>query len=82
MSKKPREFVFMCEHMGGTTWTVEHQWAIEGEAQEVVRCRDCIHCEEAINGKALCERFSMEGSSGTLYPTVEWDGFCAWGERA
>lgn len=49
--------------------------------EEVVRCRNCIHCEKAINGKALCGRFSMEGSSGTLYPTVEWDGFCAWGER-
>lgn len=49
--------------------------------EEIVRCRDCIHCEEAINGKALCERFSMEGSLGTLYPTVEWDGFCKWGER-
>ena len=49
--------------------------------EEIVRCRDCIHCEEAINGKALCERFSMEGSGGRLYPTVEWDGFCKWGER-
>lgn len=49
--------------------------------EEVVRCRECIHCEEAINGRALCERFSMEGHNGTLYPTVEWDGFCAWGER-
>ena len=56
-------------------------WSWLPVLEEIVRCRDCIHCEEAINGKALCERFSMEGSGGTLYPTVEWDGFCKWGER-
>lgn len=61
-------------------YTDAGQWGVQWD-EEIVRCRDCIHCEEAINGKALCERFSMEGSLGTLYPTVEWDGFCAWGER-
>lgn len=61
--------------------TYADYWSACKRMGDVVRCRDCIHCEEAINGKALCERFSMEGSLGTLYPTVEWDGFCKWGER-
>lgn len=73
-----REFIFKCEHMGGTTWTVEHQWAIEGEAEEVVRCGDC-------------KRFSIDNSDHD-YRSGWWchrwntdmvkpDGFCAWGER-
>lgn len=71
MSKKPKEFVFVCEHMGGTTWTVEHQWAIEGEAQEVVRCRDCEHSYDAGDGL----RCRLLGAY--------WqpDDFCSCGER-
>ena len=74
-----REFVATFEKMGEGVWSIDYQ--IADTSQEVVRCKDCIHCEEAINGKALCGRFSMEGHHGTLYPTVEWDGFCKWGER-
>jgi len=66
---KTKEFVFMCEHMGGTTWTVEYQWAIEGEAEEIVRCRDCKYYDAD----------DMECRENGIRP--EPDGFCAWGER-
>ena len=70
MSKPPREFVFVCEHMGGTTWTVEHQWAIEGEAQEVVRCKNCVSYDGSI-GAGWC----LACDCGT-----QPDGFCHRGE--
>ena len=41
---------------------------------EVVRCRDCKHCYEQLDGYE-CERFSGE------YHRAELDGFCAWAER-
>lgn len=68
---KTKEFVFRCEHMGGTTWTVEHQWAIEGEAEEVVRCVDCVSYDESI-GAGWC----WACDCGTRD-----DGFCHRGER-
>lgn len=68
-----REFIFRCEHMGGTTWTVEHQWAIEGEAEEVVRCRDCCcYHQTHEDGTGVCVRHQH----GTAP-----HGYCAWGER-
>ena len=79
MSKKPREFVFMCEHMGGTTWTVEHQWAIEGEAQEVVRCRDCKYAKTTLQGMPA-ERVLVCTAHLRDFPTSD-DGFCHLGRR-
>lgn len=67
---KTKEFVFMCSHMGETTWTVEHQWAIEGEAEEVVRCRDCVWYAHL---RCMCRRGD--------FTVLEPDGFCKWGER-
>lgn len=72
-----REFIFRCEHMGGTTWTVEHQWAIEGEAEEVVRCRDCVsfnHRDEL--GTWCC----LHGTGFHRRPTGE-DDYCSKGKR-
>ena len=79
MSKKPKEFVFKCEHMGGTTWTVEHQWAIEGEAEEIVRCCDCKFYAKDPDPidpgwPMMCERTGSD--------MVEPYGYCAWGERS
>lgn len=68
--KQPREFIFACEHMGGTTWTVEHQLAIEGEADEVVRCRDC---EWYAHLRMMCRRAD--------FTVMEPEGYCKWGRR-
>ena len=80
MSKQPREFVFRCECMGGTTWTVEHQWAIEGEAEEVVRCKDCDYRRRSWNGRNpnFTSHYFCAYTGGH---EVKPDGFCAWGER-
>lgn len=42
--------------------------------EEVVRCRDCKWCM-AYSNATYCDRFAHG------LPTVELDGFCAWGER-
>lgn len=47
-----------------------------GDAVEVVRCRDCRHYRERING---CVEFGDE--SRGEYANVEPDGFCAWGRK-
>lgn len=76
---KTKEFIFMCEHMGGTTWTVEYQWAIEGEAQEIVRCKDCRHYAD--HGEAgVCKMPCGDSTAGRAW--AKPDGFCAWGEVA
>ena len=41
MAKDRREFIGTYECMGGTTYAADYRWAILGEAEEVVRCRDC-----------------------------------------
>ena len=72
-----REFIGRYEHMGGTTWTVEHQWAIEGEAEEIVRCRDCRFCGKGnwgVEAFPVCRR-------GIHAFQVSNDGFCKWGKR-
>lgn len=51
-------------------WTDEERLSDE----EVVRCRDCRWCM-AYSKATYCDRFAHE------LPTVEPDGFCAWGER-
>lgn len=51
-------------------WTPSKQHAKE----EVVRCRDCKWCM-AYSKATYCDRFAHE------LPTVELDGFCAWGKR-
>ena len=40
----------------------------------VVRCRDCKH---GVDGGLWCKHFANYGD----LPTVQPDGFCAWGER-
>ena len=44
--------------------------------EEIVRCMDCKHYRERING---CVEFGDE--SRDEYANVEPDGFCAWGEK-
>ncbi len=44
--------------------------------ERIVRCRDCEHYRERING---CVEFGDE--SRGEYANVEPDGFCAWGKR-
>lgn len=47
--------------------------------EEIVRCRDCVKCEESkAYSTWFCHRFSMCDSAG--FP-VEPDGYCKWGER-
>ena len=47
--------------------------------EEIVRCRDCCHCNHREWNSGLpyytCGFFDSE------YAEVELDGFCAWGER-
>lgn len=57
--------------------------------ERIVRCRDCKHSSVSFDEtRTMCRYWSMndyddsESSHGyTLYPVVEPDGFCAWGER-
>lgn len=51
-------------------WTDEERLSDE----EIVRCRDCRWCM-AYSKATYCDRFAH------ALPTVEPDGFCAWGER-
>ena len=44
--------------------------------EEIVRCRDCEHYYDSING---CAEFGDE--SRGEFANVEPDGYCAWGER-
>lgn len=61
-------------------------WRVRGR---IVRCRDCKHSSVSFDEtRTMCRFWSMndyddsESSHGyTLYPVVEPDGFCAWGER-
>lgn len=47
---------------------------MRGEPEPIVRCRDCKHMCDDIDGYT-CQRSSGE------YHWCELDGFCAWGER-
>ena len=62
----------MTEYIG---WLDEDHAPVVDMAQEVVRCRDCKHCDEEHYGAWgrvwHCEKFG----------DVEPDGYCAWGER-
>jgi hypothetical protein len=73
------------EHMAELGWVRKEAATLGGsdatgarrsDAVEVVRCRDCEHYRERING---CVEFGDE--SRGEYANVEPDGFCAWGER-
>ena len=73
------------EHMAELGWvrkeaaTLSDSDATEArrsDAVEVVRCRDCEHYAERING---CVEFGDE--SRGEYANVEPDGFCAWASR-
>lgn len=70
-----REFIGTYECMGGKTYSIDIQWALLGEAEEVVRCRDCACSYTArIGGEErlfCCERRGY----------CREDGYCAWGVR-
>lgn len=66
-----REFVGTYECMGGTTYAADFRWATLGEAEEVVRCMDCVSYDESI-GAGWC----WACDCGT-----QPDGFCHRGER-
>lgn len=57
----------------GSVAMTEENMAAHGWAK-VVRCRDCKWCM-AYSNATYCDRFAH------ALPTVEPDGFCAWGER-
>lgn len=65
-----REFIGTYECMGGTTYAADYRWAILGEAEEVVRCRDCVWYAHL---RCMCRRGD--------FTVLEPDGFCKWGER-
>ena len=65
-----REFIGAYECMGGTTYAADYRWAILGEAEEVVRCRDCVWYAHL---RCMCRRGD--------FTVLEPDGFCKWGER-
>lgn len=60
-----------CEY--GAVPMTEENMAAHGWAK-VVRCRDCKWCM-AYSNATYCDRFVH------ALPTVEPNGFCAWGER-
>ena len=75
----------MSEHIIEVEYDTFNGTYTQKRHEEIVRCRDCVHCREhdmrAYGGRRdqlLCHHFSM--SSGAGWP-VEPDGFCAWGER-
>lgn len=50
--------------------------------EEIVRCRDCKHAEPDNSGRSYYEGMlwcSELGGDDSM--PVEYDGFCAWGER-
>lgn len=58
------------------------------QREEIVRCRDCAYMFDWAYGRPLCKLWAFndqdesESSHGNaLYPKVELDGYCAWGER-
>lgn len=60
---------------------IEH-YAIDTEAEEIVRCRDCRHYYETDEYhpkgnyiRRCCKYFD------SYHDEVEPDGFCAWGKR-
>lgn len=56
---------------------LDNDWnTVLDQSQPIVRCRDCRHYREHING---CAEFGDE--SRDEYANVEPDGFCAWGVR-
>ena len=65
-----REFIGTYECMGGTTYAADYRWEILGEAEEVVRCRDCkwFNHERPWCGSCGCD--------------TEPTGYCWRGERA
>ena len=65
-----REFIGAYECMGGTAYAADYRWAILGEAEEVVRCRDCRWYAHL---RMMCRRAD--------FTVLEPDGFCKWGER-
>ena len=65
-----REFIGTYEHMGGKTFSIDVQWAIQGEAEEIIRCRNCVNFNDSM-GIGWCD--------STQCGTPE-NGFCHRGE--
>lgn len=53
------------------------------DAVEVVRCKDCEHWEEGIEGEGECGLFTFRDTDGVTTHTIKtpWDWYCADGER-
>lgn len=71
-----REFIGTYECVGGNTYAADFRWAILGEAEEVVRCRDCVSCYRDELGTWCC----LHGTGFYREPTGEGD-YCSKGER-
>lgn len=54
--------------------TYADHWSACKRMGGLVRCRDCRWCV-AYSKATYCDRFAH------ALPTIEPDGFCAWGER-
>lgn len=68
------EYVCDCyEHGTGEPWAHVGSSHVH---ERIVRCRDCAHYHEDVNG---CDEFGDE--SRGEYAAVGPNGFCAWGER-
>lgn len=52
--------------------------------ERIVRCMDCKYMFDWAYDRMLCKMWADGGidddAKNVLYPTVEPDGFCAWGE--
>ena len=59
-----------------TEYRVGTGGAVCERKEEIVRCRDCRHAGEFVDGYAQC--YEDDGYGGR---SVEPFGFCAWGER-
>ena len=67
---KHKELVASFEHMGNDVWFVDTAWALEAEATEIVRCRDCMWYAHL---RMMCRRGD--------FTVIDSDNFCSWGER-
>ena len=62
-----REFIGTYECMGGTTYAADYRWAILGEAEEIVRCRDCKRGSDIGTGDLVhCNRGSSSPPSAAF----------------
>lgn len=50
--------------------------------EQIVRCRDCIHVIDIVTDIPLCGYFALTANKPAIYPTVEPNGYCSWGETS